>query len=345
MIEKITMFSSIVNVIISVILIATVFAQPCSPCTDTVYVGYGGGADHRNYESFTVSKDGGKTWTKRDLNQLEYRSISTIAAAGENVYVGTNLMLHISNDGGQTWREADPDPGEGMRDIHNVFADQDRVYLAMKKFYESNRFIVSNDKGATWPIKVPFEGDDYFEMSAVYASDGKSYVGMDGRGRRGLEVSEDDGKTWKLISTDNVKAIAGAAGKLYIGLDGDGARVSISEDQGKTWKTQNTTPLGLKNEVTSIVATGDKVYVSSLGGGVSISSDGGKTWLNKMVSDGLADNKVNSLAVSGNNVYATARDGLSISNDGGNTWTKVKIGLRKESDKNKDVVAVFAQCL
>jgi len=327
------------NVISLIILIVTVFTQPCSPCTDTVYVGYAG-------SGFTMSKDGGQTWTKKQ-GVLEDRSLDaeSIAASGKNVYVGTNFGLYLSNDGGETWKWVPVNKGEGMKEIPSIFIAKGRVHLVLKQVDHWDRFLVSEDNGETWPINVLFKSDDSFEATSVYVNEGKSYVGMFGyrNARRGLEVSEDDGKTWKSILNENVTAISGAGNKLYVGLGGDGARVAISEDEGKTWKTQNTTRLGLNNPVTSVIASQDKIYVASEGGGVSISSDGGKTWLNKMVSDGLANNTINSMSVSGSNVYATAWNGLSISLDSGNTWTKVQIGIENQGDK--DVYSVFAQCI
>jgi len=322
----------------SIILVATVFTQSCSPCTDTVYVGYAG-------SGFSVSKDGGQTWTKKQGVLQDQLEAESIAASGKNVYVGTNYGLYLSHDGGETWKWVEPNEGEGMKVIPSIFIAKGRVYLVLKQVYSWNRFLVSQDNGETWPINSLFKSDDYFRTTSVYFNEGKSYVGMSAlrNGRRGLEVSQDDGKTWKSIFAEDVTAISGTGNKLYLGLGGDGARVAISEDEGKTWKTQNTTPLGLNNPVTSVVASQDKIYVASYGGGVSISSDGGKTWLNKMVPDGLANNTVNSMSVSGNNVYATAWNGLSISRDSGNTWTKVQIGIGNQEDK--EVYAVFAQCI
>jgi uncharacterized repeat protein (TIGR01451 family) len=80
-----------------------------------------------------VSSDGGATWTHPataippvGFCTAERRSqpaafgIATDPANAQNVYIGTNCGLAISNDGGTTWNFVDPTPGDLADDIWDV---------------------------------------------------------------------------------------------------------------------------------------------------------------------------------------------------------------------------------
>jgi len=109
--------------------------------------------------------------------------------------------------------------------------------------------------------------------------------------KKGLAISEDDGKTWKYVgkseglASDKVTAIAGVDDKIYVGSHEQGGKISISEDGGKTWRIEATSKSAYNGINGIAVAEDGKIYVTGAPGGLSISSDGGKTWVNKGKSD------------------------------------------------------------
>jgi len=222
-----------------------------------------------------------------------------------------------------------------------TYVSGNRVYVGTEG--EGGRFAISNDKGETWPVNVLLSpaGKKYsgYEIRAIYVFNGRIYIGT---ASKGVGISDDDGKTWRFVNSsnglasNNVRGLVGVGQKIYAGsnriFDNDGD-LSISEDGGKTWRKQKTNEqeLGL----TSIAASGDKVYASHRSNGLSVSSDGGKTWVQKKMPVGL--NEVYAVAASGNNAYAASAHGVAISRDGGNTWAETKI--------TRYIASISVQCV
>jgi len=317
----------------------SVALKHAAPCMDKIYVGT---TDPSGALSgLVISTDGGETWTRRD--PITDASIYSIKAIGDNVYVGTKKGIAVSHNGGRSWKITKLNPDEGYQDVKALFAVNNSVYAGLALV---GRFCISNDAGETWPINVPVgEKDSDYDVYGVYAVNQRSYVGTR---RKGLGISDDNGKKWKYIGksqglgSDTVYDIGGIGSKVFVGLDRDGGSISISEDGGQSWGIQNTTRLGLQNSVTSIFVAQDKVYVTSKGGGVSMSNDVWGTWVNKVKSDGLASDKATAVAAVGNNVYVGTDAGLSVSRDGGNTWiTKGS----KEGMPPGEISAVFAHSI
>lgn len=80
-----------------------------------------------------VSNDGGATWTRPATatppaglcsaarrNEPSAFGIAIDPANAQNVYIGTNCGLAISNDGGTTWNFVDPTPGDLADDVWDV---------------------------------------------------------------------------------------------------------------------------------------------------------------------------------------------------------------------------------
>lgn len=106
-----------------------------------------------------VSVDGGVTWTHpasatppagfcRSPSRFDEPSafgISVDASNPQNVYVGTNCGLAISNDGGATWRYVDPTPADKAGDVWDVLAHHGVIDLCGDDGHRR-----SGDGGATW---------------------------------------------------------------------------------------------------------------------------------------------------------------------------------------------------
>jgi len=275
--------------------------------------------------------------------------IYSIFAQGNDVYIAAQDGFRVSRDGGKTWKRTNLNPDRSGQFVRSLFATKDRLYVVTLEYrrgsegeFTGGRFLISNDKGETWPVNVTLD----FELTKVYVSNDRIYLGTE---KKGLTISEDDGKTWKFIgkseglASNEVTAIAGVGDKIYVGSHEQGGKISISEDGGKTWRIEATSKSAYNGINGMAVAEDGKIYVTGAPGGLSISNDGGKTWVNKGKSEGLGNEYASKVAVIGNNVYVGSYGAyLSVSRDGGNTWTTkgAKDGL-----KLYDTSAIFAQCI
>lgn len=102
--------------------------------------------------------------------------------------------------------------------------------------------------------------------------------------------------------------------------------------------------------VTSIVSTGDRIFVGTMGDGIYVSSDGGETWTASTNglhnSDGYHLNfalLVYALTVSGTNVYAATWAGAFVSLDEGGSWTPVNNGFTGMIYVDPHVTSIAAQ--
>ena len=173
-------------------------------------VAYGDYADTKL--EISTTKDGGKTWTKVNTN---------------------NLPLS-------------PDDDFGNADAHNAYGDNFFYFTAY------NEVVISKDKGVTWKLmELPIstdnlwwiEWDEKGNLYAIFFPDIAEYL---------IYKSEDVGSTWKAMPSDNknwyVQDIESVPGtntlyatftKGYGGIDTVHTRVSI--DEGLSWMTIDST--------------------------------------------------------------------------------------------------------
>ncbi|MEK7408167.1 MAG: sialidase family protein [Acidobacteriota bacterium] len=152
-----------------------------------------------------VSNDGGVTWHRpatavppvgfcRDAARRDEPSAFGISIDFENpqnVYVGTNCGLAISNDGGVNWRFVDPTPNDGAWDVSDVIVHHGGIIDTCGD--DNHRR--STDGGATWTTA----GADGTPLNAglcsLAVSPDEPYVLFATVGRHIFE-SDDGGGTW-----------------------------------------------------------------------------------------------------------------------------------------------------
>ena len=205
--------------------------------------------------------------------------------------------------------------------------------------------LFSEDGGKTWRLFATSENGDSTGLSLNYILGGDwdgSYIILATLGD-GLNISTDDGATWKRLGynffgveylycvgvtiQDGTKYVPTADGIVYFSHEIDPAQ-SYSERPYKTIdKTQ-----GLASQyIYDMIKKGKNVYVGSLHD-FSFSSNNGGAWRNfapsgKRASNGVSPDKVRAVAVSGNEWYAGCDGGLFVSGDEGETWKDISEGL------------------
>jgi hypothetical protein len=211
------------------------------------YTGY------RNQTLVWRSTDDGKTWSRIELlpGAAAHSAMSTgfsdpdfAKDSAGNLY-GTeidlaNVSVFASHDNGQTWPDA------------NAIADSgDRPWLAARGKNEVYLRITGNlqksvDGGATW---TALTDPDAYGKIYVDPTDPKGLYAGSGNGV-GVEVSRDDGKTWKhygITGATNKSVMqsigVGTDGFVYYGFaDQDRVRFASFDPKAKKWSKPVTIP-------------------------------------------------------------------------------------------------------
>ncbi|MHA2270192.1 MAG: hypothetical protein ACXAB8_20580, partial [Promethearchaeota archaeon] len=153
-----------------------------------------------------VSTDGGVTWVHPTTaippagaytsaarrNEPSAFGICLDPDNSQNVYIGTNAGLAISNDFGTTWRYIDPTPGDPATNIWDVVVHSNGII----DIVGDDGHFRSTDGGATWITATtnPLPGG----ISSIAVSPYESYVLFAVVGTTIYE-SDDGGDSWPTI--------------------------------------------------------------------------------------------------------------------------------------------------
>ena len=117
--------------------------------------------------------------------------------------------------------------------------------------------------------------------------------------------------------------VNGGGGDLLLLAGTNGGGIFISTNHGSSWHAGNT---GLTNMiVTTLAASGSKLFAGTKGGGIFSSIDDGETW--SPADSGLTNNTVWTIAGVGDHLFAATGGGVFHSIDNGTTWNAVNSGL------------------
>lgn len=210
-------------------------------------------SNYRNQTLVWRSTDGGKTWARSELlpGAAAHSAMSTgfsdpdfAKDSAGNLY-GTeidlaNVSVFASHDNGQTWPDANPVADSGDRPWLAA-RGKNEVYLRITGDLQK-----STDGGATW---TQLTDPDAYGKIFVDPTDPKGlYAGSNGG--VGVEVSRDDGKTWKHYGIQGaqnhsvMKSIGvGTDGFVYYGfVNGDKVQFASFDPDAKTWSKPVTIP-------------------------------------------------------------------------------------------------------
>lgn len=316
-----------------------------------VYVGNTG------YGQYSVSKDGGYTWTHYP-SPAAFTNCITINDSG-HIFIGGNYTGYRSKDNGANWTTLSlPDginsivvapngylfAGCSRGDAYNsgVYRSTDNgdSWAAVKegfRVYASHNIVINNDgdiivgtwgwgiwkstdNGNTWNQKNSGLGHFYIKSMHI-SNDGNVYAGLNGGG---IYRSTDNGESWLQvgIAVASVKKIAinPSNGNLFAAVNG----VSRSTDGGLTWQPINN---GLINyDTKSIIIKDDTTifcgFVNNDYGTVFRSLDNGDTWVR--ADTGIQNHTVDAMTVDAEgNVYAGNYYGVFKSTDNGSNWVNI----------------------
>ncbi len=178
-----------------------------------------------------------------------YQDTMGFTVVGKNTFLGSGhpdlreklppfLGLIRSTDAGQTWT---PVSRLGKSDFHVLEAAGGRVYGYGSDFdTRRQQLLVSRDRGATWrQAKLPERPSPDIAQEALLslAIDPRNAAHVIASGPRAVWRSDDEGRSWKLASTEPGRLAWPEPETLYR-VDGKGD-TTVSADAGKTWR-----PLG-----------------------------------------------------------------------------------------------------
>lgn len=269
-----------------------------------------------------VSEDGGKSWSRRDsgLEDFSVRAIAVDPHDADFVIVGGLTGVYRSTDGGCTWKKI-----SDQENVESVAIDprtHDRLYVGTWRqgyrtddggrtwalinsgmVLDTDMFSITFDRQnpdnmwvATcgWVYNTKNRGDNWTRYRDGFNNRRVHDVELDPCDRDalyagtvgGLYRSDDSGKTWYLVSDEElvVNTIAldpQRPERIILGVEGDG--VYLSTDHGKTFSRSCK---GLRNlTVTSVAVDPEaskRVYAAVAFGGVSSgiyqSEDAGRSW-------------------------------------------------------------------
>jgi photosystem II stability/assembly factor-like uncharacterized protein len=171
-----------------------------------------------------------------------------------------NLGLIASGDAGASWEEVSL---AGEADFHVLRYAHDRVYGFNGL---EGKLMLSDDGGETWTERTP--PGAVIDL-AVDPDDPERILAAT---EIGLQLSEDDGKSWRPVDGEIGLLAWPRTGELF-SVDADGV-VSSSEGPGEPWRQRGS----IGGQPAALAVAGDELFAALADGTVVVSSDGGATW-------------------------------------------------------------------
>ncbi len=225
------------------------FIMPHPTQLDLIYAMYLGFSQSVLFQS----KDGGKRWQRRDLDQT-FRALTLDPRDGNSLYGVDTQMLWHSEDEGLTWREIGPIPADG---INKIIAEDSGLLYIWNNRLRTNGFWRSDDRGGSWSfIELSAEGEAESQIVNIvpHPRDPHNIYSILKLplSRSELYVSENSGDQWDRVILSDAMVPVGTmvfdrAGQLYAGTQNNrmamiGPGVFVSVDGGLNWtkRTQRT---------------------------------------------------------------------------------------------------------
>jgi hypothetical protein len=171
-----------------------------------------------------------------------------------------NLGLIESGDAGESWEEVSL---AGEADFHVLRYAHDRVYGFNGL---EGKLMLSDDLGQSWEERTP--PGAVIDL-AVDPDDSERILASTDVG---LQLSEDDGESWRPVDGEIGLLAWPRAGEL-VSVDARGA-VSTSEDAGERWRERGS----IGGQPAALATAGEELLAALGDGTVVVSNDAGATW-------------------------------------------------------------------
>ena len=256
-----------------------------------------------NIQDFTVTTDGGKTWTAKQFGLASNLAAGMIFALNadtawapmySNGDLGTGKQgIYITTDGGNTWTRQSSASYSSDTSFPNVVYFWNANEGVCMGDPESGYFEIytTSDGGKTWS-RVANSGnvlnakttDEYGTVGYFSVSDDETFFFNTNKGR--VFKTTDKGKTWSVYDTPvtGSNKIAFSSADYGIIVDAETEKAYYTDNGGADWLKLNYTGEFFVNHFVYVpgsrnmfASTGSDYEAGKLG--LTFSRDGGKTWI------------------------------------------------------------------
>ncbi len=261
------------------------------------------------------STDDGDNWIK-DSEKTTPQRVKTITSLGENIFVGTEGSIYITQNNGISWTRKDKGLTNSL--IFSIVTGNANIYTASYR----NGIFLSTDTGDSWIEKnTGLLPDLPMRISRIIKDNDVLYAGTDGDG---IYQSSNEGDTWVKSWMPNNSSISNQVLSIVCRDDiiyvGTYSGVYSSFDKGETWEEKNK---GLTNKTINVMYNDiNGIYVGTQGG-LFYSSDQGNNWVEYY--DPYSSPRVTDIVVKDNNIFLGGNKGggFRVSRDNGASWTPI----------------------
>jgi len=292
--------------------------------------------------------DDGENWSPfyemRETRHFETMEIDPNNS--DNLYVGSNKDIYISNDGGNSWT-SNPIIDRNINWFGiKVNKFNSNIIYGFGYFYSGIQFLKTTNGGENWTTKVitslsrlrynkNFWAFDETDFKKIYIS---AYSDYTGQYTNYLFRSTDEGETWTNINIDTKITIGDYIRCIDVDKNGiiilcsGGSGIYRSTDSGENWIHLSSQP----DDLLSIKYLRDDPDVIVGGGSdtVFVSTDGGSTWQ----ASNLAQNKygeIDLLVLKSSKDYIIGNSfGVFKSTNEGTSWERKISGLNPQQSIN-----------
>jgi len=219
------------------------------------------------HEGLFGSSDEGRTWRKVSLPG---RDAMTLARPTQKaIWVAGHDVLAKSTDSGVTWVDVRPD-GLPSLDIHGFAVDRGhpgRLYAAIA----GEGLYRSRNNGSSFRLVSQEVGGAVFALGVL--PDGRIFAGDL---KRGLLVSRDDGRTWRLSLPEQLAGLA-VDSRQPNRLLATGRGIFLSQNGGRSWRRVFAVSEGV-GPVAWSPSRPDLAYAVGFDRTLYRSNDGGRSW-------------------------------------------------------------------
>lgn len=276
------------------------------------------------YRSVAVSRDGGATWSRAQVERELTGALVIDPRRPGIVCAGSYGGVHRSTDSGANWKFLDFGSGDPNLNIHvtavALHPDEADLIFAGTHYHGLLR---TRDGGQTWERIATELPAGAVQALAVDAATGVVYAGTS----QGVYQTADRGDSWTVTALDahaiTLLTVGGSDPTLYAGIGSSG--LLRSDDGGARFQRASSGLGGAWGHV-AVGPTGTLHFGAN---GVFTSTDGGGHW--SLSAGGLHDSGITVIAAHPLNpqrLFVGTPHGVSVSHDGGHTWQAT--GLQQE---------------
>jgi photosystem II stability/assembly factor-like uncharacterized protein len=248
----------------------------------------------------SVSTDSGATWNSfTKMNGLVNIPACIFTRDGK-VYLGhsassySSADISISEDFGQTWRGIDIPEATSVKCIA---VNESTIYAG-----STTGLFVSEDNGISWQRFSTDDGLFGNYVNYMYINSDHIYLLAGGK----VNISTDDGTTWKISELDNISEIWLDDTRLYALRS---QKLYFTEDIGESW--ESITVIDDSYEVQEVFAKNNIIGVRT-SDGLHFSVTAGRTWVKFDEAEGRTTASLRDFWFNNGKIYAATSYGISI---------------------------------